>query len=85
MEVISGAAGAPIYDDIVQVRGSHETRGGVVHGIDKLLNGEQSAVGQDALVIARRLMSGDPALRRKMFLDMDPTAGASVGDWSEAA
>ncbi len=68
LEVIPGGAGAPIYDDIVQVRGSHATRGEVVEGIDKLLNGQQSAVGQDALKIARRLMTDDGEVRGRMYL-----------------
>lgn len=61
-EVVGGAAGAPVYDDIVGFYQSPPSRAQVTEAIRKALRGEHTAVGQRAIEVMRMRVAGDPTV-----------------------
>lgn len=65
-EIVPGAAGSPVYQDI-KALGASGSRGDVLDGINRFLAGEHNAAGQRALEVARGRLRGDPHLSRPML------------------
>lgn len=77
LEVVPGAAGAPIYHTIIG-EVSTASRSRVLHALDHLLAGKVTPTGHLVLGVARDLASGNQAVVRQMVLP--PDAGREVAD-----
>jgi hypothetical protein len=72
-EVVGGAGGAPVFDDIVSGRGA--TRAQVIQAIVRVLRGRKpTALGARALDVAQRRLTGDCTLAPAW---LQPDAGVS--------
>lgn len=82
-EVVGGAAGAPVYQDIIRPLGYRPTRSQVLNSIRDFLDGRFNRVGQEALDVARLRLAGD---RSVSIPSLPPEAGdaISVPDFAQA-
>jgi hypothetical protein len=72
-EIVGGAAGAPVYSDIVGgVYRTPPTRAAVTEAIRAALENKHSALGQRAREVARLRLQGDPTISEPL---LPPSAG----------
>jgi hypothetical protein len=69
LEIVPGAAGAPVYQDVLDIHGGSASRAAIQEAMQKVLAGERTAYGPAIREIARQRMSGH---RRAM---LPPEAG----------
>lgn len=73
-DITPGAAGAPVYDDIVQAAGSGMTRAEVVKSLDVAIEGgAYNKVARAALEVAQKRIAGDKTVTPR---SLPPDAGA---------
>ena len=78
LEVVGGAAGAPIYHEIVGTSGA--TRQEILKAVDNVLAGKVTALGRRALDVARAI--GHGGLTRLMVLLPDAGGDPTCYPWS---
>lgn len=67
LEIVPGAAGAPVYQDVLDIHGGNASRATIEDAMRKVLAGEKTAYGPAIREIARQRMSG----RRRAMLPPD--------------
>ena len=76
MEIVGGAAGAPVYQHVIDLHGGSPGRAPIAEGMRKLIAGEATAYGPAIREAARRRLHGH--LRRTL----PPDAGVRLGEQS---